>query len=304
MNKQTPIKMISANQSNKKLEYQEQSFTIILNSSNAVPGQPNKYVYPFNGTFNIESNRAKLALSNISCFYSWFNISSTYGNNSFSFTFTDGVGTTTYNVSIPNGYYSVSDLNTYLQSFCITNNLYLVNGSGQNVYYLELLENSTYYSVQLNCYPFPTALPSGWSNPAGLTFPAVASTPQLIVNNSAFGTLIGFNTGTYPSAIQATTYSALSNTTPQINTVSNVVVRCNLLQNNISNPPDVLYSFNASGTPFGGLISSSPFEYNFVDVNSGYYSQLEITLQDQSYVDIPIVDNSGTIIQLSFKMLR
>ena len=261
-----------------------------------------KYVFNFNGTK--EFKNTKVALSNVSLFYSWFNITSAFNNNSFSFSWTKGVGTVNYTVTIPDGYYSIADLNTYLQSYCITNGLYLVDGSGNYVYYIEFQENSTYYAVQLNCYPVPSALPVGYTNPAGLVLPAVDSTPQVTIpSTNNFGTLIGFNAQTFPTAVQATTQSKTSDVTPQVNPVENVIVRCNLVNNNISNPSDVLYSFNASGAGFGGLVNSQPYEYLYLDVTQGYYSQIEIQFVDQEYRSININDPS-IIVQLAFKEKR
>jgi hypothetical protein len=244
-----------------------------------------------------------MALSSVNLFYSWFNVSSAFNNNSFSFTFTTGAGTATYNVTIPDGYYSVSDLNSYLQFFMINNGLYLVNGSGANIYYIELVENASQYALQLNCYPFPTALPAGWTNPAGLTFPAVASTPQLIVPNTGFSTWSGITSGTYPAVIQASTYSKISDTTPKTTPVESVLMRCNIIENRVSNPPDIIYSFSASGVGFGNLIQSSPYEYLYLDVADGYFSSLVIEFVDQQYRAIQINDSS-VIIQLSFKTLK
>ena len=280
--------------------FEETSFALILNQTNLDTSDPSnsKYIYGFNGTRELKDT--KVALSNVSMFYSWFNITSALNNNTFSFIFPLAVPTT-FNVTVPDGYYSISDLNTYLQSFCITNGLYLVNGSGQFVYYIELVENPTFYSVQLNCYPVPTALPGTWTNPAGLVFPAVTATPQLIVpSTNNFGTLIGFNAGTYPAVAQPTVYSKISDVTPRVNPVENIIVRCNLVQNNIANPSDVLYSFNASGVGFGSLVNSQPYEYLYLDVCQGYYSQIEISFVDQNYRAVQINDPS-IIVQLSFK---
>lgn len=283
--------------------FEENAYTLILNGQNLVPGDTSKsrYVFKFNGTKQFQDT--KIALASCSLFYSWFNISSTFNNQRFSFTFTQGGGPITYNVVIPNGFYTVAQLNSYLQSFCITNGLYLVNASGQFVYYLEIVENASFYAIQLNCYPFPTALPGGWTNPAGMTFPGVATTPQFIIpalTTSTFSTLIGVNPGTYPAVVQATTFSKLSDTTPKINPVENVLIRCNLVNNQLSNPSDVLYSFNASGVGFGSLITAQPPEFLYLDVVDGYFSELQISFVDQSYNAVNLNDSS-IIVQLAFK---
>lgn len=283
--------------------YGEDSYVLILNGSNVVASDTTNstYRYNFNGTRLIKDT--KIAISNVSLFYSWFNISSNFDNNFFQYTFTDGGGTSTFNVTITDGYYTIAQLNSYLQSVLITNGHYLVNGSGQNVYYLEILENASAYAIQLNCFAFPTALPAGWTNPSGVTFPGVASTPQFIIpalTTSTFTTLIGVNPGTYPAVVQATTYSKISDFTPKTTPVENVLIRCSLLNNQISNPPDIIYSFNAASTGFGNLINAQPYQFLYLSVNDGYYSNIEIQFIDQQYRAININDPS-IIVQLAFK---
>lgn len=270
--------------------------TIIINGNNVVPNSLNdtyKYSFP-NGAVTFSNDQ--IAVASISIYFSWFNITSAttyskYNNNAYQYIWTDAGGSTTYNVVMPDGYYEVADLNAYLQYTMVQNGHYLIDGGGEFVYYLEMVVNPTYYGVQVNAYPLPTALPMGWSNPAGIVFPAVASTPQLIVlptNN--FGTVIGFNAGTYPPAIQATKYSVLSQQAPQITPINSIIMTCNLLNNIYSNPNTLLYSFNPSGTRFGELISINAPQFAFVDILDGQYTDFQIQFFDQNLNRIYIND--------------
>lgn len=283
--------------------YNERLFQVTLNKNNLDPNDQKKstYRYSFAGTQYFKDT--KIALAKVNLFYSWFNISAALNNNKFDYIFTDGSGSTTYNLTIPDGFYTIADLNSFLQFDMIDNGLFLVNDAGDNVYYLEIVENSTFYSIQLNNYAFPTALPSGWSNPNSLTFPLTASTSQFVILNNNFQQFIGFNAGTIPSTIQTTNQSNLSDFTPQVNPVSSLVLDCNLLNNVTSNPPSLLYPFSASGTSFGGLIESSPVEYLWLDVNEGYYNDIIIKVLDQNFQRIDIND-SNVIIQLAFRQLK
>ena len=88
----------------------------------------------------------------------------------------------------------------------ISNGYYLINGSGQNVYYFTMQYNSYQYGNQLLAYTVPTALPSGHSLPSGYTtgtifgngFPTVSRTPFITILNNNFGTFLGYTTGSYP----------------------------------------------------------------------------------------------------------
>lgn len=270
--------------------------TIIINGNNVVANSLNdtyKYSFP-NGAVNFSNDQ--IAVASISIYFSWFNITSAttasrYNNNAYQYIWTDGGGSTTYDVIMPDGYYEVSDLNAFLQYTMVQNGHYLIDGSGDFVYYLEWVVNPTFYGVQLNSYPVPTALPGGWSNPAGIVFPAVASTPQVVIlSTNNFQKVVGFAPGTYPPVVQATNYSALSQTAPQITPINSIILTCNLLNNIYANPNTLLYSFNPSGTRFGELISIQVPQFAFVDILDGQYTDFQIQFLDQNLNRIFIQD--------------
>ena len=286
---------------NPTLSVEVSSFPLIINGSNLV-SSTNNNTYSFRfpaGAVNFNRG-SKVALGKINIFFSWFNITAANNNNTLSYVWYDNVGSATFNITIPDGYYSVSSLNSYLQQIFITNGHYLVDGSGNFVYYIELVENATYYSIQLISSPIPTALPGGWTNPAGLTFPAVATTPQLIIPSSNIRNYLGFNAGTYPPVVQATTYTKLSDFVPQVNTITSVILTCNLLNNRYTNPTTIIYSFTPSSVNFGDLIESSPNEYNFIEIQQGRYDEITIRILDQAFRDINIRD-TNILIELLIK---
>jgi hypothetical protein len=270
------------------------SNTLVLNSTN-ITNQPNIFQYNFlNGAFAVQEG-SELCISGITIPYSWYNIQQQfYNNTTFEFTFTQAV-TTTYTVVLPNGYYSVNSLNDFIQGFCVNNGLYLVDADGNNVYYLSLIYNVSTYSVQFLSFAVPTALPVGYTNPAGLVFPAVASTPQLIISpTNNFGTIIGFTAGTYPPVIQATNYSITSNTLPVGSPVNSIIVRCNLVSNNVISPSDILDSFQITGT-FGSNLNYSPNFEKWIKIKSGRYASFIISFEDQNFNAIPILDSNVLI---------
>lgn len=270
------------------------SNTLVLNSANTT-NQVNIFQYNFlNGSFVVQDD-SELCISGITIPYSWYNIQQQYYNNTtFQFTFTEAV-TTTYTVVLPNGYYSVTSLNEYLQGEFVNQGLYLVDSAGDNVYYLSLVYNVSTYSVQLLSFAVPVSLPAGYSNPAALVFPAVASTPQLIISSTNnFGSIIGFTAGTYPPAIQATNYSITSNTLPNGSPVNSIIVRCNLVSNNVVSPSDILDSFQINGV-FGSNLNYSPNFEKWIKIKSGRYSSFTITFEDQNFRTIPILDDNVLI---------
>ena len=255
-------------------------FPLVISGSNVVRDTNNSR-YRLNFPQPVNFRNSSVAVGSVSMYYSWFNVNaSTYNNNVFQIIHPNGAGFTTLTITLPNGFYSVSDINSYIQQQLIANNFYLIDNNGNYVYYIQLVENGTYYSIEQDSFPVPISLPTGWTNP-GLSLPAVATTPQLVIpSNNNFGRLIGFNAGTTPSPVQS------------------VVLTCNLLQNKYMSPQNVLYSFTSSGSQFGTLIERAPNFEQYVAVADGDYSSIEIQFLSQDYLPLPINDPNITIILL------
>ena len=270
--------------------------TIILNNSN-VNGSNNRYQYNF-PQGGVKFNKSKVALTNISIYYSWFNIMASLNNNTYSYRWIDGTSVT---VTMPDGFYTVSDLNEYLQSVMITNKHYLVDISANNIYYLEWQENAVRYSIQLNAYATPSSLTAGWSYPSGTTWLLGSSyCPQLTISaTSSFTNNVGFSGGSYPSTTTVTTNrSFISSFTPQITPITSVLMVCSLINNDIGNG-QVLFSFSPN-TTFGSQINITPPFLVWNNIMDGSYSNMQIILVDQSYNKLNIQD-TNLIISLAVK---
>ena len=112
--------------------------SIIINSSNFVQGSGNRFVYQFPNTARFQAGTG-IGVAGIAIYNSLQNITVARGNNTLVLSWL-GI---TYNFVISPGYYSVSDLNFYLQNQCILNGLYCTSNNGaSNVYFIELAINS------------------------------------------------------------------------------------------------------------------------------------------------------------------
>ena len=177
----------------------------------------------------------------------------------------------------------------------IANGHYLVNSTGDYVYYMEIVLNTSRYAYQLNCYSLPSVLPSGWSNPAGITFGST-NTPYIIITSNSFGKLIGFSSGTYPPAPTTSNYSILSNISPNITPVNSVLMQCNLVNNPLSIPSKLLFGFSPN-TTFGSAINITPSEFAYNDIQQGYFSSIDIQFTDQNGNNL-IINDSNLVVQL------
>ena len=270
--------------------------TIIINSSNYVSGTFNTFTYnlPVSTKFN---DGDTVGVASIALYNSTFNITSARGNNTFQIIWNANTSVT-YTLTIDDGYYSVSDINYFIQSFCITNKLYMTDATGNNIYFVELVINAPRYSVQLNSFALPTtaqATTLGYSIPSGAswTAPTAASTPQLVISNT-FGSLIGFANGTFPSSIQTTTQSFLSTVVPVLSPIDSYNIPCNLINSPYSSPNNTFYSLPLSAG-LGSLINVSPSQIVFNDIAPNVYNKITLIFYDQLFNALKLNDFEVTI---------
>ena len=267
------------------------SYNLVLNSNNAINNSTFQYKF-INGSFTVH-DEAELAISNIQIPYSWFNVTKAYNNNAITLTFPSLVPTV-LTITFPDGFYTVTDLNAYIQQICIQNGLYLINASGQYVYYLTLLYNTTYYGVQVVAQLVPTSLPTGYTQPTNwVGYNTVSLTPQITISSNTFGTIIGFLAGTYPS-VNTANASILNTFTPLGSNINSLVIRCSLVDNQVGVPTDILDTMPVTGT-FGSNINYQPPALKWIKLTAGVYQYLTITFVDQNLNAIFAQDPNVTI---------
>jgi len=246
---------------------------------------------PFNDTYKytfpqgmVKFQNAEIAVSSVALWFSWYNVSQQLNNNTFSYTWNADTSTTV-NVTIPDGSYSIPELYNFFQFTFIQNKHYMIDGSGNFVYFIELLWNPTKYLIELICYPLPAV--TGYTIPAGATWtlPAADTTPQITftrdaVQKSGFGYLIGFATGTYPAAPQASVYDVLATYIDKTEPVSSIVLGCSLLQNSLAIPASTLFSFPITTHEYAEL-TTQVGQLAFCPVIDGQYSNFYIRFYDQ-----------------------
>ena len=278
------------------------SFTLVLNSSNVANTSTNTtFKYDFvQGGFTADN--CEMCVSSISIPYSWNNVSTYYNNKTFSLIFPTAATTVTYSFVLPDGFYTVNDINYFIQQTCISNGAYLIDSSANNVYFTNMAYNATYYSIQVLLFSVPTTIgtytrpTSGLYSTTGTGLPATAYTPQLIIPTSgSIGTIIGFASGTFPAAQTVTSQSLLSTLTPIGTTVNSLVMQCSLVSNRVTVPSDILDSMPITNTSFGTNIVYDPSFEKFVHIANGTYNGFTITFRDQNLNDIYAKDPNASI---------
>jgi hypothetical protein len=285
--------------------------SIILNQTNILPNTGNsifQYDFPTGGVIFTDE---LVAVQQISLYQSVFNITVTNQNNSFSYIWVDG---TVNQVLIPDGYYNLIDINAFFQSVMVSN-LHYMESANAYIYFLELVVNQTAYAYQINCFQLSASIATTntWTQPTGSTWllPTNPITPILIVPSTKFQTLIGFNAGKYPNAdisgtppaqIETPSYSAtvnfLSQNAPQIVPQSSYLCLCNLVNNRLAIPSQLIYSLTPSSAPFGTIYSIQVAELAFNKIENGQYTNLRFEFRDQLGAPIAFQDPQMLILLL------
>jgi len=274
--------------------------TIVLNSSNLQGTDNNKFVYKFPVNFVMKNNY--IAVSSIYQYFSVFNITSTYNNNSFSYVWFDGE---TYSVNLPNGYYSLSDINEYLEYTMILNGHYMLDSSGDAVYFLSMEINQTYYGVQLYSYQLDTTIQSAnsYTLPSSATWsvPTVATNPQFYFPSNNFYEIVGFSQDYYfptNSTGYTQTETIVSPNAPQTTPYNSFLIACSMVNNEAVIPNNIIFSYTFGGTVFGALFSNNPPYPAFNRIQDGTYSQFILTIVDQDFNNVVFQDPNTVILLL------
>jgi hypothetical protein len=218
---------------------------ITLNSDKRSSGYSYDFSTNFNPNLQIPEN-TEIALSSIQMWNSLPNISVSRANNQWRY-FNGSTWSATQ--TIPNGNYSIDDLNLYIQATITT-----LGGLGTNIILLPNYNTLKCDIVLKNSYQLDLSIGNlylllGWT--------------KAIVNTSGTGTnLVDISNG-------ITTY----------------YVHCNLVDSGTSisdgSTSDVIYSFTPD-KPAGNLLNKEPLNLIYTKCNTRYISRISIRLSDQN----------------------
>jgi hypothetical protein len=240
----------------------------------------------------------KLSLYSFSMYNSFYNISaSQYGNSNITFTWFDN---TVYNWTIPDGYYSLSDLNLWLQQQFILNKLYCVNSNNsQNIYFVVFQTNSVLYKAQIDVYYMPSTTNAalyGYTVPSGAswTFPASNTMVTLTINQNLQSFFGITNQLTFGNITPVQNMHYLSNTCPIVSPVFSIFLGCNLIVSDFNQIGNLFSQFPISAA-YGNLIKIESSIDSLISIKEGIYSEIVITLWDQNNKPLIFQDPELTV---------
>ena len=85
--------------------------TFFMNSKNSKTSEPNRFKYDLIDKLDLKNPNKNMALGNLSIYYTWKNVKSTYNNNKFK----TSAPTWNETFDIPDGSYNISEIQNYIE---------------------------------------------------------------------------------------------------------------------------------------------------------------------------------------------
>lgn len=213
---------------------------------------------------------AEIAFTNGSMYYSWPNITPYYSNNTFSY-IVNGVY---FPVTLPAGFYAISDINDALHEVMKTNGHFTVDANGNDVFDINITASTQFQSV------------------------SVTTEHYYLSFGANFGKVLGFVSGTIPKPGVAQPATTLSDFTPIIQPQSSVLIHCDQVDNmkfTSSGADKMIYAFTPN-VPSGNMIEMRSYDSLWCNLITGTYSSLTVRFTDQEFRPLNIIDPSMNII--------
>ena len=178
--------------------------TIFMNSENSKTSEYHVLVLKFTGKLDLRRGQKTVALSNLSIYYTWKNVKSSYNNNKFKIS----APTWSEEFELPDGSYSVSDIQDYFEYILRKHRESVDNPSIRM--YINRIENRIAFKIK-NGYYLELLTPE--------TMKLLGSTESKITKDKN------------------------RENVPHLEIVELVLVHCNLVNNDYQQDSKILYTF-------------------------------------------------------------
>ena len=227
--------------------------TIFMNSENSKTSKPHVLVLKLTNKLDLRIGEKIIALSNLSIYYTWRNIKSSYNNNKFK------ISAPTWNdkFELPDGSYSVSDIQDYFE--------YILEKYGENIdkpsvqIYVNKIENRVTFKIKDE-----------------YSLELLTSETMKLLGNTK----------------NKRTKDKNGENVPHLEITELVLVHCNIVNNNYQQDSRVLYTF-VPNKPFGSLLEISPTNYIFLKTFNLEYDETKVWLTDQNSQPLEIEDRKS-----------
>ena len=224
--------------------------TIFMNSENSRISEYHVLVLNLTDELDLRRGQESVALSNLSIYYTWKNIKSSYSNNKFK----TSAPAWSDEFELSDGSYSVSDIQVYFE--------YIVKKHSENVdnssirIYVNKIENRITFKIK-NRYYLELLTPE--------TMKSLGSTESKIIKGKN-----GENV-------------------PHLEVVELVLVHFNLVNNDYQQDSRILYAF-VPNKPFGSLLEISPTNHIFLKTFNSEFQEIKVWFTDQTSRPLVVED--------------
>ena len=224
-----------------------------MNSENSKNSEPHVLILKLTNKLDLRIGEKVIALSNLSIYYTWKNIKSSYNNNKFK------ISAPTWNdeFELPDGSYSVSDIQDYFE--------YILKKHGESVdkpsvwIYVNKIENRVTFKIK-NGYSLELLTPE--------TMKLLGSTKNKITKDKN-----GENV-------------------PHLEITEVILVHCNIVNNDYQQDSRVLYTF-VPNKPFGSFLEISPTNHIFLKTFNSEYDEIIVWFTNQNSQPLEIEDRKN-----------
>ena len=224
--------------------------TIFMNSENSKTLEHNVLVLKLTDKLDLRRGQKTVALSNLSIYYTWKNVKSSYNNNKFKIS----ASTWSEDFQLPDGSYSVSDIQDYLECILKKHSESVDNPSIRM--HVNRIENRITFKIKSGYY-------------------LALLTPETMK-------LLG-------STESKITKVKNAENVPHLEIVELVLVHCNLVNNDYQQDSRILYTFVPNKT-FGSLLEISPTNQVFLKKFNSEFQEVKIWFTDQTSKPLELED--------------
>ena len=224
--------------------------TIFMNSENSRTSEYQVFVLNLTDKLDLRRGQKTVALSNLSIYYTWKNIKSSYNNNKFKIS----APTWSEEFDLPNGSYSVSDIQDYFE--------YILKKHSESV------DNP---SIRINVNKIENRI----------TF-KIKSWYYLELLTPETMKLLG-------SAESKINKDKNGENVPHLEVIELLLVHCNLVNNDYQQDSRILYTFEPNKA-FGSLLEISPTNHVFLKTFNSEFQEIKIWFTDQTSTPLEVED--------------
>ena len=225
--------------------------TFFMNSKNSKTSKPYKFKYDLIDKLDLRNPNKNIALANLSIYYTWKNVKSTYNNNKLK------ISAPTWNETfdLPDGSYNISEIQDYTEY--IIKNHETIGENATILIYANTINNRTVFKIK-----------------SGYKLELLSKETMKLLGSSK-------------DIIDA---DKNSENVPKLENVEVVLVHCNLVNNAYQQRSRVLFTF-VPNKQYGQLNSISPHPLVFLKTMNTDFSEIELFFTDQNNNALEIEDN-------------